>query len=478
MDLNQIAVFIHLAELTVIPMVLFRKKDVATTYAWVFFILLVPYVGALSYLLIGHNRVERRALKKSRANVRIAHRYAQDRPEEQPRPWKRLPPEDLEGQQRDIMSLALNASFFEPTPGNRTALFVEGEEAFSRMLQALRAATHHIHLEFYVFASDSTGREFADVLCEKARQGVQVRMLLDGVGCLKLSSALVRRLREAGVRVEFFMPIRKWNRFWNLNLRNHRKLLIIDGQLGFCGGLNVADVYRGRSLQYGPWQDAHMEVEGPAASQMQWVFAEDWYFTCGEELPTEYFAERPAAGQDLVQVIASGPDRDVEVMYEFFFTAITTARKSVWIITPYFVPDRAMLLALMTAARRGVEVRVLVPERCNHNVAQWAGRYYYEDLLEAGVSIFEYPDGMLHAKVMLVDGAWATVGSANMDIRSFRLNFEVNLLVFGQDFADRISTVFQRDLKISRPVLLAAFRRRGFKRRLLENFFRLLSPLL
>ncbi|MBE7559764.1 cardiolipin synthase [bacterium] len=366
---------------------------------------------------------------------------------------------------------------FRLTVGNRTALFVESDERSRARWKPSAGDPPYPHA-VYILASDATGQEFAEVLCRKAREGVRVRLLLDGVGCLRLSSALVRRLREAGVRVEFFLPIRKWNRFWNFNLRNHRKIIVVDGRTGFCGGLNLADEYRGRSRVYGPWQDAHMQVDGPAATQLQWVFAEDWYFACGEELGSEYFPEQGSVGEDVVQVVASGPDRDVEIMYEFFFTAITTARESVWIITPYFVPDRAMLLALMTAARRGVDVTLLVPERCDHRVVQWAGRYYYEDVLAAGVKIFEYPDGTLHAKVMLVDGAWATVGSANMDIRSFRLNFEVNLIVFGRDIAERVAAAFARDLKISRPVVLEAFRRRGRRRRLLENVFRLVSPML
>jgi len=179
-----------------------------------------------------------------------------------------------------------------------------------------------------------------------------------------------------------------------------------------------------------------------------------------------------------VQVVASGPDRDVEVMYEFFFTAITTARRNVWIMTPYFVPDSALMLALLTAARRGIDVRVMVPFKSNHPVAKYAGRYYYEELLEAGARVYEYPNGMLHAKVMVVDGAWGTVGSANMDIRSFRLNFELNLIVFSRKFADKLVAVFSRDFKVSRRVELERFRARPVRGRFAEAVCRLLSPLL
>ena len=474
--LHLFAIAISVFEIALIPVVISRRKDVAPTFAWILFILLVPLVGAAGYLIFGHNRVERRAKRKFRSNERMADLFACRLPRRPVAVEDRIA--EMSEEERAILSVAVAGSYFEPSIGNRTALFTDGDAAFKRMQDVMREATHHIHIEFFIFASDATGEEFSAILRRKAQEGLEVRMLLDGFGCLKLKQSFIRELREAGVRVEFYLPLRKWKRWWNWNLRNHRKLLVVDGKVGFAGGMNVADDYRGRNRHLGPWHDAHVEVEGLAVNQMQWAFAEDWFFATGEEISPQCYPDNEAMGEDMVQVVASGPDRDVEVMYEFFFTAITTARRNVWIMTPYFVPDGAIMLALLTAARRGIDVRLLVPWKSNHKLAQYAGRYYYEDLLEAGAKIYEYPNGMLHAKVMVVDGAWGTVGSANMDIRSFRLNFELNLIVFSRKFADKLVAVFSRDFKVSRRVELERFRARPLRGKFIEAVCRLLSPML
>jgi len=264
------------------------------------------------------------------------------------------------------------------------------------------------------------------------------------------------------------------------NLRNHRKIVVVDGRVAFTGGVNIGDEYTGRKKRVGPWRDTHLRIEGPAAYHFQEVFAEDWHFATGEDpIEESWFPDPELSGEAMVQVVASGPDTDTQPIQRIFFAAITSARRRVWLTTPYFVPDQAMLAALETAALRGVDVRLLLPARSDMRLVLYAGRSYYDQLLTHGVQIYEYLQGVLHAKTMVVDETWATVGSANMDTRSFRLNFEINAAIYGPDFANQLGKVFLRDLKSAREVTREELaQRRHVGRRVMESFARILSPVL
>lgn len=310
---------------------------------------------------------------------------------------------------------------------------------------------------------------------ERARErGVEVRLLYDAFGSAGLGPRL-RSLRKKGGRSAAFFPLDPIRRAATINLRNHRKLVVVDGKVGLCGGVNVSDRFVG-------WRDVHLRVEGPAVAQLAAVFAEDWFFATREDLvDPRYVPDPPPAGATTMQIVESGPDQTLERIHRLYFAAIAAAQERVWVTTPYFVPDRAIFMALTTAAARGVDVRLLTNARSNWGLTQHAGRSFYEELLAAGVRILEYEGergAMLHTKTLVVDGRFATVGSANLDVRSFRLNFELIAVLYDAGLVRQLEGLFTEDAAHAREVLPAAWEKRSHGARLLESIGRLMSPLL
>jgi cardiolipin synthase A/B len=281
-----------------------------------------------------------------------------------------------------------------------------------------------------------------------------VRVLVDSLGTFWTGRRFFHPIVAAGGKVGRFLPVIPLRGLYRANLRNHRKILVVDGKVGFTGGLNIGNEYGSwRRRRLGTWRDTHLEMKGPAVAVLQDVFVEDWHFTTGEEVAVgEAFPPIDAAGPELVHVLASGPDSDWEVIHHSIFTTITQATDHVYLTTPYFVPDRALLVALQTAALRGVDVRVLLPERSDQGLVRAAGRFHYQELLRAGIRVFEYSKQMLHAKTVEVDGRWSTIGSANLDLRSFRLNFEVNVVVYGEGVAADLRRMFLRDIETATEI--------------------------
>ena len=378
---------------------------------------------------------------------------------------------------RELLTLSDRMGLRVPTVGNAVRLLV-ANQAYDALEEAIRGARSHVHLLYYIFNSDRTGARFRDLLLRKAREGVSVRVLVDGVGSFGTSNFMIP-LTQAGGKFAEFLPVGNFSRRWHPNLRNHRKIAVVDGRVGFTGGVNIGDEYTGRKKRVGRWRDSHIQITGPAVNHLQEVFAEDWYFATGRDLISErFYPDQQPQGDQTVQIIASGPDTETQPLQRIFFTAITSARDRVFLTTPYFVPDQAMLVALETAALRGVDVRLLLPHRSDMPLVLHAGRSYYNELLESGVKIHEYMHGILHAKTMVVDDRWATVGSANMDVRSFKLNFEVNAVIYGAVFATELARVFLHDLTLARQVTLEDLARKTLGSRMAEGFARVLSPVL
>jgi cardiolipin synthase len=468
----------YLLAFLLIPRIVMSQREAGATLAWILFIAFVPYLGAALYFLVGRTRIWRR--RRRRARYRTAFRRSLDgRGGAAARCGALSLPPELRPPASDIARVAACVEGSPLLPGNRVDVLVDAGPAYESMEGAIRGARDHVHLMSYIFRDDDAGRRFLVALADKAREGVQVRLLVDGVGSHRLSSAALEPLRDAGGRCAEFMPVLPLRPHWRPNLRNHRKILVVDGRVGFTGGLNIGDEYRGRKRRYAPWRDTHVRIEGPAVLRLQEIFAEDWLFATDEDLVDErYYVDAGPYAQELVQIVASGPDQDYGTIHSIFFTAISQARRRIRITTPYFVPDPAVLLALKSAAWRGVDVRVLLPGKSDLKLVQTAGRSFYRELLEAGVLLFEHRPGVLHAKTMVVDGAWSTVGSANMDIRSFRLNFEANVLVFGEAFAAQMETIFQADTERAKAVTLESVRRKPRARRFAEAVCRVLSPVL
>lgn len=457
-----------------VPRIVGERRESAATLAWVLAIVFLPFLGALLYFAIGVTRLRWRRHRRRHARLLLKPGLQAVRERlAQLDPMRRctVGVEDLA-----LIRVAASLDAEAATVGNQVDLLIDGTATFAALTAAIEAARDHVHLEYYIWRPDATGTPLMDLLCRKARAGVEVRLLLDSVGSYWLKEACLEPLRTAGGKAAFFAPVNPFARRWSLNLRNHRKIVVVDGRVGFTGGVNVGDEYRGRDAALGNWRDTHLRMEGPVVAHLQEIFVEDWFYACKENLiAPRYFPEPERRGNAIAQILASGPDSSTQAIHRSVFAAVTTAKERVWMTTPYFVPDRAMLVALETAARRGVDVRILLPVESDSTLVLYAGRSFYRDLLAAGCHLYEYQDGMLHAKTTTVDGRWSSVGSANMDMRSFALNFEANAIVYGRELAAALDRQFEVDLHCAR---LAGTGVRSRRRQVLEATCRILAPLL
>jgi cardiolipin synthase A/B len=347
--------------------------------------------------------------------------------------------------------------------GNRVTILKNGVEIFPAMLAAIRDAQKTINLEFYIYWDGEIGRKFAEALAEKARAGVAVKVILDAVGSAQMSRSLVNFMARNGIDVEWYHPIR-WYTLSTLNHRTHRKLLIVDGRIGFSGGVGIADDWLGDGDAKNHWRDTVARVEGPVVTQMQSAFMDNWVKSRGELLTgLDYFPALAPTGPHLTQVLKSSPSEGSSTVKLLYIISIVSAVKSIYISNAYFVPDADTTRALEGAVRRGVDVRVIVPgEFTDVPIVRQASRWHYELLLRRGIRIFEYQPTMMHAKTMVVDGAWTTIGSSNFDDRSFRLNDEVNINIYNDDLAAQMETMFHADLARCEEVTLRKWFRRGW----------------
>jgi cardiolipin synthase len=366
--------------------------------------------------------------------------------------------------------------------GNRVTLLFDGPATMREMMAAARAATSSINMETYIFDQDQIGNEFADLLIEKQRQGVAVNIMVDAVGAIATPGAFFERMRAAGIRVLVFNPVNpaKAKGNWDVNNRNHRKLMVVDGRIAFTGGINISSTYANSSLfrsKQKPdkvdgskvgWRDTHVKIEGPAVAPLQYSFVNLWVQQEGGELPqAEYFPPLTPAGDKLVRVLAANPDGD-STIYKALVVAITEAKKSIHITAAYFVPDQQIVDALADAARRGVDVRLVLPGVSDHGLIRYAGQGFYDQLLKAGVKISELQVAVLHAKTAVIDGAWSTIGSANIDRRSFLHNYELNVVVLDPAFGQAMESAFNEDLRDSKPVTLEQWKHRPWTDRIRE----------
>lgn len=454
-----------------IPWIVSLKRDPVSALAWSMLVVLLPIVGFLLFLLFGYTHVYRPLKRKRRHHRGFEQRAAAKRG----LPKMLADDADFGG----LGELAARLGATPPLGGNRVMLYQATRVAHGALLEAIANARDHVHLEFYIVQPDETGRELLALLTRKARQGCEVRLLYDALGSWTLKARLLHPLHKAGGRSAAFLGISLLRRRLQVNMRNHRKLVVIDGRLAFTGGMNIGNEYLGLSRWFRYWRDNLMRVEGPAVAPLQSIFVEDWDFSADELLDEpRYFPELTEAGESIVQVVDSGPDQEINTLREVIFAALTSAKERLWIATPYFVPDTGILDALKLAARRGVEVRMLCPKKSDNRISDYASRYYWMELLVEGVQIYEYQRGMMHAKMMLVDGRWGWVGTANLDRRSLQLNFENTCILHSSTELSALAKAFQRDMRRSKEVALDEFRDRPPLARFWENTARLFSPVL
>ncbi|MBI4584879.1 MAG: cardiolipin synthase [Planctomycetes bacterium] len=452
-----------------------RGHAVESTFAWIFAVFAFPAVGAAAYFLLADPGV-RRAMRRKKLSKRAIREAVR-------RLSKNAPSgihAGLSPAERSILHLSAAVTEIPPTAGNRVQLLTRSESAFSCIESALLAARRSIWAECYLIRNDETGYLFLDLLARKAREGVEVRLLYDAFGSLGIDRRRLRALQAAGGKVDEFLPMNPLRQRWAIHLRNHRKVILIDEETGFTGGMNMGDEYSGRARRRGGqfFRDTHLLVRGPAVSDLALIFAEDWSYATGEELQIRAHTGAAAEAPSIVAIVPSGPDQEHNTSGLLYFTGIVSASKRCFLTSPYFIPDGPTIRALMSAALRGVDVRLLVPGKNDVALIGPAARSYYSQLVRSGVRIFEYQPSMLHAKTMVVDGAWGLVGSANVDIRSFRLNFEVGALVADRRFAGELEDRFHADLKESIEITSESLDRLGVWTRLKEGMARLLSPIL
>jgi len=454
--------------------ILLNKRDPRGAALWLAITGLLPYLGPILYWVLGINRVKRSGTVRARRRSRPG--WAHWRPEHRIDPDEELYPE-----LRSLIDISGKITGQPLLPGNRVEPLYEGNQAFPAMLSAIGAAERSINLSTYILDRDAVGSRIISALCTAAEQGVEVRVLVDGLGTSRSAIAMARRLSGAGAKLSIFHPLfGLWVRRPSINMRNHRKLLIIDGQIGFTGGINISSRHF-----LTPWKkdepirDIHFRVTGPVIEHMQAVFAEDWYSSKGELLDSNAFLTEPTgAGDALVRAVSSGPDEDLERIYQLILGALRSSKKHVLIMTPYFIPDRALIQALCSAVLAGIRVEILLPEKSDHPLVQRASMAYIPELIENGVKVLLVPPPFVHSKLMIVDGMWSLIGSANLDPRSFRLNFEFDLEVYSKEFAAQMLR-YSEDMSMEGEVLsLESLRARPLVTRLLEGAVKVFSPYL
>lgn len=371
--------------------------------------------------------------------------------------------------------------------GNEVMLLEDGSETFKAMFAAIAAAKDHINMETYILDDDEVGRRFADALIEKQSHGVQVNLIYDSVGTLHTPHEFFKRLSDSGVSLLEYNPVNplKLKKGWDVNQRNHRKLLIVDGEVAFLGGINISSVYSSGSLSKKssnarhvslPWRDTHFEVEGPVVAELQKLFIDTWEKQKGAPLaPRDYFPKLEVKGREVVRAIGSSPDKGYSLIHATLISAIGSAESTVHLTNAYFVPDPQLVKALKDAAHRGVDVKIILPSHTDSGLVFHAGRSYYDNLLRHGVKIYERRAALLHAKTAVIDGVWSTIGSTNLDWRSFLHNDEINAVILGPDFGAQMEAMFEQDLAESDLITLEQWRRRSLSERLKEMAARLWS---
>ena len=473
MNLASLVLLLHLSLSVGLSLVLLtRRREPVVTLAWILGFFLVPFVSVLLYLFFGYQKYHRRKrLKNYLSAVVTAGQEAAGQPDGSMA--ARL---EVSG----IKRLVARLTGMPAVPGNRIAVILEPKQSHDALADAIERAQSHVHAEFYIWRDDSQGRRFQKLLINAASRGVECRLLLDAVGCLHLKDTALSPMRNAGVRIEYFSPLFRFRRLWHLHLRNHRKLAVVDGKVGFIGSQNIVDSYSGMGESERLWNEGQVLLEGPVVAQLQSVFMDDWRFTTREKVNGRDLYPNSGKVADGVeaQLLPTGPDLASDSLHFIFMAMIHCAQKEVVIVSPYLVPSNPMAMAIRAAARRGVRVSIVLPKRSDNFLAQMAGRGWYENFMENGVEIYEYAESLLHAKMILVDRYLVLIGSANMDARSFEFNFEAGVLIYNAEIGRELYGKFERIINASSRIGIDSLRRTPLSLRIVEGACRLLTPVL
>ncbi|MHB9094766.1 MAG: cardiolipin synthase [Eubacteriales bacterium] len=459
-------------------LIFLEKRNPYKTIAWLAVLNIFPILGFIIYLVFGQNLRKRKLIRTKYIDEmahlhRIVNRQIESLKSNQD---FNLEPLTSKKQLINLLLHNANAPF---TRSNQARVLSDGYEAFEHIFEEMEKAQDHIHVEYYIIRDDHTGQRLKEILVRKAKSGVKVRVIYDAVGSWALSKQYINELRQNGVQIMPFLPAIFPLINNKLNYRNHRKIIVIDGRVGFMGGLNIGDEYLGHHLRLGKWRDTHLWLIGTSVHFLQVIFLLDWEFVSDETITDDtHFPEENSYHGKLIQIAASGPDSDWETVRQSYFALINSAQKNINITTPYLIPDEGILLALKTAALSGVDIKIILPGIPDKKIVFWASQSYFDELMEAGIKIYLYRPGFIHAKIISVDGEVASLGSANLDMRSFQLNFEVNAMLYDRELVNKLDEDFAVDLLQSIQIDRQDFEHRPLQLKIRQSAARLLSPIL
>lgn len=465
-----VGLFFLLAVVVTIFVVVMDNRNPFKTLAWVLVLVFLPVVGLVLYFFFGQDTRKERLISKKGFKRLTKYPMMEFQMQESFKV--------SEESQYQLIRFFQKVSLALPFGGNSMKVFQDGYSMLQGLLAAIQSARHHIHVEFYIFEDDAVGRLVKDALMDKAREGVEVRVLYDDVGCWKVPYLFFDEMREAGIEVHGFLKVR-FPRFTSkVNYRNHRKLVVVDGQVGFIGGMNLGNRYL-KGVAWGNWKDIMIQVEGKAVYGLQTTFLTDWYATDHSLITSSsYFPKMNDKGSSLMQVVTSEPVGEWKDIMQGLLVAITSAQKYLYIQTPYLLPTESILWALKTMALAGVDIRIMIPKMTDTRWIHWGSMSYLDELMEAGVKVYMYQKGFLHSKLIVCDDCLSSVGSTNMDFRSFEHNFEVNAFMYDKASALVLKEIFLSDQKDAKLLHLKEWRMRPWSQKVKESVIRLFAPLL
>lgn len=466
--------------------VFWEKKDIAVIWAWLLVLILLPGVGFILYLLVGKGINSSKIFDLKEQERLGINQLAEIQKEQWEKNWLIFAGEKISAGNMELPRLFLDIDQAILTEHNYVEILTDGTEKFKVLLDDIRHAQNHVHIEYYTFYNDQIGNQVRAALEEVARRGVEVRVIYDSFGSRGTTHQFFKRLEALGGRAEPFFGTKKAPiHSPRLNYRDHRKIVVIDGRIGYIGGFNIGDQYLGRKPKFGYWRDTHLRVQGNAVIALQSRFLMDWNATVKNtrhnqqvSYQDQYFPLISNVGHTSMQIVSSGPDSEKEAIKLGYFKMINNARKYIYIQTPYLIPDDAIIEALMVAQMSGVEVRIMIPAFPDHPFVYRATEYYAKHLTDLGIKVYKYHHGFLHAKTVVVDDQVASVGSANLDFRSFKLNFEANAFLYGEQFAHQLKTIFEKDQEQAVLLTPEYFAKQSRWRKFKQEFSRLLSPIL
>ncbi len=455
-------------------LIFIERKEPTTTWSWLIILLVLPGIGFIIYLFFGQNLSRQKIFREKKVTdeKKVKELLEKFRREKEN--------SNISEEFMDLINMNYNNSGALYTVGNKVDTFIDGEKKFAELINDIRLAKKFIHIEYYIFRMDNLGKVIINELKKKVDEGVEVRLLVDGMGSKSLRGKKINYIRSLGIKFYLFFPGILPYINTRINFRNHRKIVVIDGNIGYVGGFNVGDEYINRGEQFKYWRDTHIRIQGEAVNELNKRFILDWDYASEGELKSydEYFISQEGNGDIGIQIISSGPDNKEEFIKNAYMKIINNAKKKVYIQTPYLVLDEPMKEALKISALSGVDVRIMVPGKPDHFFMEWILSANMGELMECGVKIYKYENGFIHSKTIIADGKVASIGTANLDIRSFQLNFEINAVIYDNNFTEEQEKIFINDMKNSKRVTMEEYNNRSRSIKIKEALIRLIAPIL